>query len=379
MTLGTIVYVGGFELPDRNAAAHRVVNNAKILEKIGYTLLLCGVKKAKNVKKEIIDISSERKEYVRKYPNSFIDWLILEMNIDYLKIAKEKYSDLRGIVMYNPHILSLFRTIVFCKKNKIRVLIDVTEWYEHKFSLKPIKFIKWCDTNISMKILYKKVDGMIVISNYLKNYYQKRIRNIAIIPPLIDISDDKWNDENAQDIEKVVFVYSGVPEKDKDRLDLIIDAFANVKKDFLFVIVGISEEEFYDLYPEYKEKINGMNGKIDFKGKLSHKESVKVIKHSDYGIIVRNKSIKNNAGFPTKFVEYLTCGIGIISNKTSDIELYYPMENSIILNSIETNCICDAINASINNGKIIKKTSNIFDYNLYVDKLEKVFNDTLRY
>ena len=25
---GTVLYVGGFELPDKNAAAHRVVNNA---------------------------------------------------------------------------------------------------------------------------------------------------------------------------------------------------------------------------------------------------------------------------------------------------------------------------------------------------------------
>lgn len=29
MALGTIVYIGGFEMPDKNAAAHRVLNNAK--------------------------------------------------------------------------------------------------------------------------------------------------------------------------------------------------------------------------------------------------------------------------------------------------------------------------------------------------------------
>ena len=28
---GTVLYVGGFELPDRNPAAHRVINNSKIL------------------------------------------------------------------------------------------------------------------------------------------------------------------------------------------------------------------------------------------------------------------------------------------------------------------------------------------------------------
>ena len=32
---GRVLYAGGFELPDRNAAAHRVLNNAKILKALG--------------------------------------------------------------------------------------------------------------------------------------------------------------------------------------------------------------------------------------------------------------------------------------------------------------------------------------------------------
>ena len=30
MEKGTVIYVGNFELPDKNAAAHRVMNNGKI-------------------------------------------------------------------------------------------------------------------------------------------------------------------------------------------------------------------------------------------------------------------------------------------------------------------------------------------------------------
>ena len=42
MSLGTILYVGNFELPDKNAAAHRVVNNAKIFRELGYRVALLG-------------------------------------------------------------------------------------------------------------------------------------------------------------------------------------------------------------------------------------------------------------------------------------------------------------------------------------------------
>ena len=35
-----IIYIGGFELPDKNAAAHRVLGNAKILRELGYKVIL---------------------------------------------------------------------------------------------------------------------------------------------------------------------------------------------------------------------------------------------------------------------------------------------------------------------------------------------------
>ena len=35
----TILYIGGFELPDKNAAAHRVVANGKALRELGYSVV----------------------------------------------------------------------------------------------------------------------------------------------------------------------------------------------------------------------------------------------------------------------------------------------------------------------------------------------------
>ena len=45
---GTILYIGCFELPDRNAAAHRVLNNAKIFRELGYNVVFAGVQNIKN-------------------------------------------------------------------------------------------------------------------------------------------------------------------------------------------------------------------------------------------------------------------------------------------------------------------------------------------
>ena len=39
---GTIVYYGNFELPDKGASAHRVVNNGKIFQELGYRAVFLG-------------------------------------------------------------------------------------------------------------------------------------------------------------------------------------------------------------------------------------------------------------------------------------------------------------------------------------------------
>ncbi|MCK9163882.1 MAG: hypothetical protein M0O93_06000 [Bacteroidales bacterium] len=38
----TILYIGGFELPDKNAAAQRVISNGKILRDLGFNVVYIG-------------------------------------------------------------------------------------------------------------------------------------------------------------------------------------------------------------------------------------------------------------------------------------------------------------------------------------------------
>ena len=40
-----VLYIGGFELPDKNAAAQRVMTNAKLLREMGYEVIFIGISK----------------------------------------------------------------------------------------------------------------------------------------------------------------------------------------------------------------------------------------------------------------------------------------------------------------------------------------------
>ena len=331
---GTIIYVGGFEMPDRNAAAHRVLNNAYILKKLGYNVCFCGIDKTINKTKKYAENMLDFQNWPSNYPLNYKQWIFQMLDFSHIKNVLRNYKDVKYVIAYNMHVVPLFRLIQYCKKNNIKVYADITEWYENKFSLNPIKFIRFLDTEIVMKKLQKKVDGMLVISSMLKDYYKKSVSKIIVVPPLVNLDEEKWHNHKDINMSKVIkFVYSGIPGTDKDKIGLIIEAFSKIKvnQKYLFNIVGISKKQFIEMYPQYLSSLEIVGEKVNFLGKVSHEDSIKYLLESDYCIFVRDKSRKNMAGFPTKFVECMTSNIRIIANNISDIEIYFPHDKYSIL------------------------------------------------
>ena len=72
-TNNSVLYIGGFDLPDKNAAAHRVLNNGKVLRELGYEVVfvtrhiedvkLCDVLIVANFSR----ISRKQMEFVKTY------------------------------------------------------------------------------------------------------------------------------------------------------------------------------------------------------------------------------------------------------------------------------------------------------------------------
>ena len=327
---GTIVYIGGFEMPDKNAAAHRVFNNAKIFRELGYHVVFCGVDHdiAENAK-EVRKIDSFDSIPVA-YPRNSAEWARQQIDFSHIKNSIELYDDVKYVVAYNMHAFPLFKLQRYAKKKNISVIADVTEWYEYVFSLKPQKFIRWLDTNIVMRYLTKKVDGIIAISSYLKRYYEKYVNKIIVVPPLVDVSEPIWHTDCGKKLDCMEFVYSGVPGNSdtKDKIGLIIECFGTLPAEdrFMFTVIGLTESQFLEIYPELIGTLDKLKGKVEFRGRVSHAESIAALKRADYTIIIRDRNRKNMAGFPTKFVECVTCGINIIANNFSDVAEYFPKD-----------------------------------------------------
>jgi len=388
MDKGTIIYIGGFELPDKNAAAHRVLNNGKALRELGYNVIFIDVDKSLPFNNKIMNSSRDMQGFECwsiPYPQVNKQWIHYLCNIDYFIEVTKKYNNIEAVICYNYQSIAFMKIKKFCHKNNIKIMADCTEWYSTKGTSAVFKIIKGLDSFLRMRIIQKRLDGIIVISNYLEKYY-KKYKNVIYIPPLIDLAEEKWERKFERcDDAKLQFVYAGSPGRDKDKLDLIIESLNKVDSDikYVFKVVGITKEQYLIDYVEHKDIIDRLNNRIEFLGRLSHLESIKQVKMSDFSILIRENTRMTKAGFPTKFVESMSCGTPVISTRISDLENYIiDGENGFFININDKENITSTLKKILVMNReeinVLKKNcikSNSFDYQNYIDSVKQFLNN----
>ena len=387
MPKGTIIYIGGFELPDKNAAAHRVLSNAKILREIGYQVVFIGIDKNLRYFYSVADTRKEIQGFdcwFVPYPNTNTQWIDYLCNIKAFAEVAENYSDVKAVICYDYQAVAFMKVKWFCRKNSIKIVADCAEWYSTKGANIAFKIIKGIDTFLRMRIIHKHLDGLIVISRYLEEYYDK-CKNLIRIPPLVDLSEDKWNlPVPKYDDDKIRFVYAGSPGKNKDKINLLIESLYELKEvsNYIFYVVGITKEQHLADYEEHKEIIEDLNNKIIFLGRLSHVDSLKYVKMADFNMFMRDDTRVTQAGFPTKFVESISCGTPVITTRTSDLDEYLvENENGYFIQFDSAESIRNRfLNIFSLDKKEISKMktnchiSNVFDYRNYIYLLRESFD-----
>ena len=364
-----VIYIGGFELPDRNAAAQRVLSNAKLLREMGYKVTFVGI--SKNLASAPSKVEGFESSPV-PYPSNMRQWIhqiFTFINEDFIIQRKPEY-----VILYNfPSIASL-RLLKICHKNHIQLIYDLTEW-EANNGWTPTDIIRKIDIYLRMHYCTRRMDGVIAISRYLYDYYRFDVKTI-LVPPTVDLDNTKWNRFRVLKANNpITLVYAGSPGAgSKDRLDLIVDEVRN-HINIKLVIVGVDEEQFLNAYHRRNEPLVN----IEFKGRLPHIEAVKAVCDADFQMLIRDNNRKNDAGFPTKLVESMTCGTPIIASIFSNITDYVKDgENGFLLDGEKTlDVILDRV-SHLSTEEIIAMKRNCinmrdFDYRLYISEFKNFF------
>ena len=380
MSKGTILYIGGFELPDKNAAAHRVLNNAKIFRELEYDVVFIGIDKSLVFGNDVLSTKKIVQGFdcwAIPYPSTKSQWIHYLCGIYEIKKIVVLYENIKYVICYNYQAYALVKLKRFCKKNLIKIIGDCTEWYCVKDQSLSYGVLKWLDTFFRMRIIHQRLDGLIVISTYLKKYYSK-CKNIICVPPLVDKEEGKWKNQIISNIDdKITIVYAGSPGN-KDKINLFIDILLNVdniKEKVLLKIIGINRNEYIILNPLHGIIIDKIDEFTEFYGRMPHNDVISIICSSDFSAFLRENKKANMAGFPTKFVESISCGIPVLTNNTSDLDEYLvDGENGYMLNLDDKENavskfenILDSSNKNMNRMKQICSNSKIFDYRNYID------------
>ena len=226
-----------------------------------------------------------------------------------------------AIVLYNAEYSWTKKMMSYCKKNHVRLIHDMTEW----FSNNEIHLTDIIPNYLNMTRLQKKVPNKILISEYLNSRYPES-HNI-VLPPLCDKTDNKWNEEiNDERLDGFVgttLIYAGSPMK-KDCLHVVINVVNQLLQEgakLRLIILGVNKEKYVE---DYKKWIHSprIHDNIIFLGRVSQEFVPAYYKKADFMVLIRKPSRKNQAGFPTKVAESMVSGTPVITNATSDLSKY---------------------------------------------------------
>lgn len=356
-------------MPDKNAAAQRVMANALLLRDMGFDVIFIGPTKDRT--SAVAEVNGFKCEYV-DYPTSTSSWLkYITIFVSTDKILEHKPD---YVVLYNfPSVASL-KILKTCHKHGIEVVHDLTEW-ESNNHWSPADIMRKIDINLRMRYCMKKMDGVIAISRYLYEYYKGCV-NTIMMPPTVDLKAEKWNrNRKLTSGHKIKLVYAGNAGFGiKDRLDIIVKAvvkYPNMQLD----VIGMNENNYINGYGPLPKECNN----IIFHGRISHAEAIKAVQNADFQFLIRDNNRKNNAGFPTKFVESMACCTPIIATLTSNIGDYLiDGQNGYVVDDCHSLAdVLDSI-SRLSSSEIVKmkeacRDMTVFDYHEYKNIIEKIF------
>lgn len=356
--MSKILYIGRFELPDKEATANRVVANAKLLRELGHEVVLAGWSDDVDISCDWTHVECYGFEAYEKHKakTSYEKYKMFSDASPEINLLKKMKFD--AVIAYDFPAVALKKIINYCKKSGIKCICDVSEWYTNGNKNPLFRIVRAYDSHLRMRVLHKKVDGLIVISKYLQEYYSKQ--KTVLVPPLVDISDNKWDMPAKEPADHCKLVYVGWPSKTKERLDLVVNAVENVSKDtpVTLDIYGVDEIKYREIYNIPAD--TAMSNSVCFHGRVSHKEAIRAVKSADYSLIIRESNRKNNAGFPSKLVECIACGTAPLVTNISNVSDYVGNGNNgyiISIDSLEAD-----LKSAVERKDLVKIDVSTFDY-----------------
>lgn len=326
-----LVFVSSEKYPNGGAAANRHMAYAKGLVEAGHLVHFVLLSKQITRNSEYIE---EGIEYICAFPVRYgssynkikkLSLLLRSINARkkiLLRLHKEKKID--TIILLDTLARILIPLISFAKKNHIKVIHERTEY---PFVVSGKGLMMKINLKIYLSYVLKKFDGIYVITQALKTYFDKLLGNtipIVIINMIIDPARFKEVKTGCVQNDQYI-AYCGSMDDDKDGVDILIKAFrdALIKKRInndtrLMLIGNVNHEAFKKKLDKIFEQKDYLNN-IILTGKIERIKVPGLLNDAAALALARPNNKQAEGGFPTKLGEYLATGKPVIITDVGEI------------------------------------------------------------
>lgn len=169
----------------------------------------------------------------------------------------------------------------------------------------------------------KKLNGLIVISQPLKDYFESTgmdPHKVHVVNMTVDGS--RFEGIKKQEQSKRYIAYCGNASNNKDGVDQLIRAFALVNKKcpdiFLYIIGQAPNPKVANNNSALVEEL-GISERVMFTGMVSASDMPQMLTNATILALDRPDNIQAKYGFPTKLGEYLLSGNPVVVTRVGDI------------------------------------------------------------
>ncbi len=312
-----VVYVGPFAFPEGGAAARRILGNAQSLVAAGYQVLVLSGQQAPDDEVyslgDGIFLASTSERDAEHLPNLLRLTRYVTMGAKSRAWLEQRKAKPAAVILYSGYTPYILQLRGWCRRAGVPLIFDAVEWYT---AASPLGFATspylW-QTEIAMRWLIPRLDGVIAISRCLEDHYTRAGLPVVRVPPTLDARATPVG--KGGDDDRLSLVYAGTPGR-KDLLGVLLQAVATVDPN--------GERLRLDIYGPRPDDLKAY-GLADIPlsvtahGPVAQATAMAGVARADFSVLLRRPDKVATAGFPTKFVESLAVGTPVIATLTSDL------------------------------------------------------------
>lgn len=271
----------------------------------------------------------------------------------------------------------------------IPAVVDVTEWYSsNQFYGGKLNPLYW-GHNLRITKLIPRAKNIICMTRYLDGYYREQGCNTVLVPPQVVMED--YLPHKKTPLPPLRLFYAGYYAKNKDYLDVMLDGLMSLanseRSEITCTLLGLNRSAFMEKVPRAQYYIDGLQESLHIVGKVSKQEVDERLSEAHFLILMRPDSRYSRAGFPSKVPEAMAAGVPVITNMTSDLELYIKDGvNGFVVDEFSAAAFADAIRKALGirdedfqhmSEEALSTATQKFDRHVHVKKMKKFLAQAL--